>query len=311
MDGLNGIPALYDYQNVYDSKRNPGTVHASNTGLSLFFQRYLLQKIFSKFDFTLPEKWDRDYFLYIMFVLGYGAVLNTDKYDVVFQHCTLYGYNIYYRPTQVIVTNPLFRKQYQLYINKQAALLKLTPDYRGVYDIVQLYADMMAVTMEAYGVSAINSKFAYAFMADNKAMAETMKKLYDQIASGQPAVFGDKSLFDDDGNPKWQLFTNNLRQNYIGLDLLESLTDIENKFNTHIGINNANLQKRERLITDEVNANNQDTKALITVWLESLQESFKKCNDMFNLNLSVKLRNEGGDPDAKESNAVNSGTVSI
>lgn len=311
MEGLNGIPALYDYQNVYDSKINPGTIHASNTGLSLFFQRYLLQKIFSKFDFNLPKDWDRDYFLYIMFVLGYGAVLATDKYGTVFQHCTLYGYNIYYRPTHVLVTNPLFRKQYQLLINKQASLLKLTPDYRGVYDIVQLYADMMAVTMEAFGVTAINSKFAYVFMAEDKVTAESMKKLYDQVASGQPAAFADKKLFDADGNPKWNLFLNNLKQNYIGLDLLESLTDIENKFNTHIGINNANLQKRERLITDEVNANNQDTKALVTVWLESLQESFNKCNDLFGLNLSVKLRNEGGDPDAKESNAIDTRNVSI
>lgn len=309
MAGLNGIPALYDYQNIYDSKKNPGTIHASNTGLSLFFQRYLMQKVFSKFEFQIPDQWDFDYFIYTMFVLGYGAVLNTDRYGVVFQHCTLYGYNIYYRPTQVLVTNPLFRKTYQLTINKQAALLKLTPDYRGIFDIVQMYADMMAVTMEAFGISAINSKFAFVFMAENKAMAESMKKLYDQVASGQPAAFGDKKLFDADGNPKWQLFLNNLKQNYIGLDLLESLTIIENKFDTMVGINNANLQKRERLITDEVNANNQDTKALITVWLDSLKQSFEKCNDMFGLNLSVKLRNEGGVPDAEESNTISAGSV--
>ena len=53
-------------------------------------------------------------------------------------------------------------------------------------------------------------------------------------------------------------------------------------------------------------ANNQDTKALAQVWLECLQESFRKVNEMFDLDLSVRLRKE--DPDGA---AVGDGAVSV
>ena len=287
---VNALPVLYDHINAYNSQRNPSTVHASNTSLSIFFQRYLMQKVFSVYEFTLPEKWDHDYFRYTLFTLGFGAVLNTDKYGIIFQHGTPSGYNVYYRPTRVIVANPALSKTYDLTIGEDCQVIKLTPDWRGCFDIVQLYADMMAITMESFGINVLNSKLSYVFAAESKTMAESMKKLFDQVASGQPAAFADSALFDDEGNPRWMEFTQNLQQNFIGLDLLEALTTIENKFNTAIGINNANLQKRERLITDEVNANNDDIKALCSVWLESIQDSMQKVNDMFGLSLSVRLR---------------------
>lgn len=295
MAGLNGIPVLYDQKNVYNSQVSPSTVHTRNTALSWFFYRYLMQKIFSVYDFTIPEEWDKDYFLYTVFTIGFGGVFSTDKYGTIFQHGSLSGYNIYYRPTQFLVSNPALKKQYRLQIGEQTELIKLTPDYMGAFDIVQLYGDMMAVVLESFGVNAINAKFSYVFMAENKTMAESMKKLYDQVASGEPAAFADRKLFDQEGNPRWMLFLNNLKQNYIGMDLLQTLTEIENKFNTLIGIKNANNEKKERMIVDEVNANNQDTRALCSVWLDCLQESFEKVNDMFDLNLSVKLREEASD----------------
>lgn len=304
----NQLPVLYDYINAYNAQFSPSTIHAKNTALSLFFQRWLMQKIFSVFEFTLPKQWDADYFRYVIFSIGFGAVMNTDKYGVIFQHGTPSGYNVYYRPTRVLVANPALSKSYNLQIGEDCEIVKLTPDWRGVYDIVSLYADMMAVTMEGFGVNVINSKLAYVFAAESKTAAESMKKLYDQVASGEPAAFADKALFNEDGDPLWMDFAQNLKQNFIGLDLLEALTTIENKFCTMIGINNANLTKRERLITDEVNANNEDTRALCNVWLDSLKNSMDKANNMFNINLDVKLR-ERTDNDGKALLALNNGAL--
>ena len=289
----NSLPVLYDYINTYNGQVSPSTVHASNTALTWYFSRYLMQKLFSVYEFTIPEAWDHDYFRYTLFSIGFGAVMNTDKYGVIFQHGTPSGYNVYYRPTRVIVANPALDRTYMLQIGEDCEVIKLTPDWRGAYDIVQLYADMMAVTMESFGMNIINSKLSYVFAAESKTIAESMKKLFDQVASGQPAVFADKSLFTEDGEPRWMDFAQNLQQNFIGLDLLEALTTIENQFCTAIGLNNANLQKRERLIKDEVNANNEDIKALCSVWLDSMKTGMKKCNAMFNLNLDVKLTWKG------------------
>lgn len=304
----NSLPVLYDYINAYNGQVSPSTVHASNTALTWYFCRYLMQKLFSVYEFTIPEEWDHDYFRYTLFSIGFGAVMNTDKYGVIFQHGTPSGYNVYYRPTRVVVANPALDRTYTLQIGEDCEVIKLTPDWRGAYDIVQLYADMMAVTMESFGMNIINSKLSYVFAAESKTIAESMKKLFDQVASGQPAVFADKSLFTEDGEPRWMDFAQNLQQNFIGLDLLEALTTIENQFCTAIGLNNANLQKRERLITDEVNANNEDIKALCSVWLDSMKTGMKKCNAMFNLNLDVKLKWKG-----EENAGVNqrAGTVPV
>lgn len=287
----NELPVLYDQINIYNAQRNPSTVHATNTALSVFFQRYLMLKLFSRYEFELPETWDEDYFRYVLFTIGFIGVMNTDKYGVICQHGTVSGYNIYYRPTRLLVSNPALRRSYDLTINENCSIIKLSPDWRGAYDLIQLYADQMAICMEAFGVNTINSKFAFVFAAENKAMAETMKKMFDQISSGNPASFvSDKQLFDEEGNPRWTLFTNNLKQNYVGNDLLTSLTTIEHKFDTLVGFNNANTDKKERLNSEEVNANNEEVKALSQLWLEEIQDSMDKANDMFGLNLKVKLR---------------------
>ena len=62
-----GAPFFYDYVNQQTSAFTPSTVHVSNTGLSNFFRRYLLQKAFSVFKWTMPETWSRDYFLYCLY----------------------------------------------------------------------------------------------------------------------------------------------------------------------------------------------------------------------------------------------------
>jgi hypothetical protein len=293
---VNVLPVLYDQKNLYNAQINPSTVHASNTALSAFFQRYLMLKLFSRYDFTLPEDWDYDYFRYVLFTIGFIGVMQTDKYGVICQHGTASGYNVYYRPSRLLVSNPALRRTYDLRIGEDCEIIKLSPDWRGAYDLIQLYADQMAVCMESFGVNAINSKFSFVFAADNKNMAETMKKMFDQISGGNPAAFvWDKQLFDDEGNPRWQLFVNNLKQNYVGNDLLQSLTTIEHKFNTLIGFNNANTDKKERLNSDEVNANNEEVRSLSSLWLEEMTDSMKKVNDMFGLNLSVKLREVSND----------------
>ena len=86
------------------------------------------------------------------------------------------------------------------------------------------------------------------------------------------------------------LFSQNVGQNYITDKVLNDLKTIEDQFNTKMGIPNANTQKRERLITDEVNANNADTSSIATLIVENVSETMAKVNDMFGLDLGIKYR---------------------
>lgn len=281
----------YDFINVYNAARSPSTVHVKNTRLQRFFRKYLLQKAISVFKWNIPEEWDKDYFLYTLYGRGFISILYTDRYGVICQECAPGGFNLYYRPSYVIVTNPLIRDTLTLNIDTDCVLLKLQPDYSSIMDLVNYYADQLALISEAMGVNLINTKSGTVFGAENKAQAETYKKMYDNLSEGDPAVVIGKNLLNDDGSPNWFPFTQHVKESYITSDLLSDARKVEAMFDTEIGIPNANTDKRERLIADEVNANNVETATRAELWLETLRKEIDKANVMFpGLNLSVDWR---------------------
>lgn len=293
---FNGIPAFYDYINVYNSRISPSTIHI-NSQIKWYFVRQLVQEVIGLYDFRLPEEWNHDYFKYVLFVNGFISVLNTDMAGVICQHCTLSGRDIYYAPKYALITNPAFDKTYRLQIGVKCGVIKLKPDYTGVMDIVDYYSDMLALAAESAGLNLQNTKLAYVFMCADKQQAESFKKVFDQISAGNPAGFMDKKLFNDDGSPNWMMFNQNLRNTYIAGDILEDMRKWKQQFCTEVGIPNANTDKKERLIRDEVNANTTETQTKAMLWLDTIRNGMEDCNRLFGLDLDVKLRfteQEGG-----------------
>lgn len=288
---INGAPYYYNYINAETSQVTPSTVHVKDSGLCRYFTKYLLQKAMSVFEWDLPETWNKDYFLYVLYCWGYIAVVNTDKFGVIPQGCGLKGYDVFYAPTHAVIANPLLSGILEPRIGTQCELLKLQPDFSGILDLVGHYAEQMALASQSVSVNLLNSKLSYVFTAKTKALAESLKKMYDQIASGEPAVVIDSRLKNAaDGEETWKAFEQNVGGNYIVTNLLADLRKIEAMFDTEIGIPNANTDKRERLIQDEVNANNIETYSKCAMWLENLQDACKRVNDMFGLSIAVRWR---------------------
>ena len=303
------MPYNYEFINLYNSAIHPSTVHCRNTALVNYHSRYLFKKILSLFEFDgLPETWADNYFKYILFGYGYISVFNTDRYGVICQECGLTGFNVFYQPTQCIIANPLLPDFKQLDIGTECELIKIQPDYNGVIDIVATYADLLSLALETAGINLLNSKTSFVFFAEDKTMAETFKKMYDQLASGEPMAVVNKHLKDEAGEPNWDLWTQNVGQNYITDRLLNDYQSIRNQFNSLVGIPNANTQKRERLITAEVESNDVDTKCLADIWLDSMRKGIEKVNALYGLNISVKYRYEnlyeGGDENGDAVNSV-------
>ena len=284
-------PINYDYMNLYNSQRSPSTVHVKNVRLQRFFRKYLLQKAISVFKWELPETWDKDYFLYTLYCRGFICIMNTPRWGVICQECSPGGYNLYYRPSYVIVTNPLFKKTYTLNIDIDCTVVRLQPDWSSVLDLVNYYADILALGAEATGANLLNVKSGTVFGAEKDAQAQTFYKMFDSLTAGNPAVAVGKNMFDAEGKPTWFPFTQNLQQQYVTSDLLADMRTVEQMFDTEIGIPNSNLQKRERMLTDEINANNAETGTRGELWLETVRKEFDKANKMFEgLNLSVDWR---------------------
>ena len=77
---------------------------------------------------------------------------------------------------------------------------------------------------------------------------------------------------------------------FISPEIIDTMHEIEARFDQQIGIPSANRDKKERLTTDEVNVNNVDTYSKCALWLESLQESCKRVNAMFGIDVAVDWR---------------------
>lgn len=290
---MNNAPYMYEQLNIYNSAFNPSGIHSRNTALTRYYQRYLFKKITGMFEFDIPENWPINYFKACIFGLGYVAIINTDRWGIIPQNCTLSGFDVYYQPKRIVFANPLIRDSGSpVKLWKAAGLIKLQPDYTSVMDIVSTYADLLSLCMETAGTNLINSKLSYIFASGSKNAAESFKKLYDQVAGGEPASFIDKDLLTEDGVPNWFTFAQNLGQNYITDRILNDMKTIEAQFDTLVGIPNANTQKRERLITDEVNANNVDTDILSDLWLETMKADIERVNDLFGLDISVAKKYE-------------------
>ena len=284
------IPYLYDYANNMEATINPSGIK-TNTGMVAYFKRYLLQELISNYKCRIPDDWNKDFFMYVLFCLGYIVVFDNPKYGKIPMNCTLTGYGLFYEPTDAIISNPALPGIKKLKIGEDCEIIKMQPDYGSCLDIINLYATLMAVAVESISTNIFNSRLAYVFACRNDKQATSFKKMYDEISQGKPSVFVDKDLFDDEGKPQWQGFSNKLSENYIADKMLNDLASIENRFYTTIGINNANVNKKERLITDEVNANNDQTKALARLWLDTMRSGMEKVNNRYGLNLSIDLIN--------------------
>ena len=297
-------PYNYEQINLYNGSYEPSTVHCTNNRLTFYFRRYLLQKVYSVFKWDLPETWNKDYFRYVLYMAGYITIVNTDAFGVIPQMSGLRGYNVFYAPTHAIITNPLINGILEPEIDTQCTVIKLTPDYMGIGDMVSYYADLMALCGEAAGMNVINSKLAYIVAAKNKAMAESMKKMYDQIQAGNPLVVYDAKYSPEDQKQIIEFYSQDLRSNFIAPDILLTLKKIENDFACKIGLQNVNSEKKERLTNEEVQANREETYSLPEVWMENLKDGCRKAEKMFGIKMSVDWR---FDHDA--SNIVNPGTV--
>lgn len=284
-----GAPYNYDYINKYTSQVSPSTVHCQNTALVNYYKRYLLQKVAAVYEWELPETWSRSYFEYVLYCSGFIAVVNTDKFGVICQNCGLYGYNVFYQPTNVTIANPLLTGILMPRIGTECALIKMQPDYGSIMDVVTYYADMLALCAEAAAINIQNSKVATVFFAGDKAQGETYKKMYDQLAAGNPISVIDKML-KEDGKPTWETFNRDVKSSYILTDLVSDMRKIEMQFDTLVGLPNANTDKRERLITAEVESNEQEVASLRTTWLETMQEGAEQARKLFGIPISVKYR---------------------
>lgn len=288
------LPLNYEQINVAAGTYNPSTVKSFNNKTYQFWERSLFQRACSTLQFELPENWQgpvRDFFYFCLFKFGYVAVFDNDKMGLSFQPCTLSGYNFYYQPVKALISNPLYNEE--LEIGKQCELIKLTPDYFGIWDVISYYAEKLSTLDNAINMSLINNKFAFMIGARNKTAGEALKKMLDKVNRGEPAVIYDMKLLNDpqDKAEPWQfLERKNLKESYLTTEQLMDFQTLLNNFDTEIGIPVLPYQKKERMVTSEAESKIIDATSRSVVWFDTLLSSVDVVNKHFGTGIKVKLR---------------------
>ena len=269
--------------------RKPKDVDGVANTSAMYYRQWLLKKIFARFEFSIPKEWELDYFLAVLFREGHISITDTAM-GVVALRSGLTGIGIYNQPTTAIFANPVLGN-FERTIDVDCAVIKLQYDYQGVGWMIDRYATLLAMCDSGIAVNLMNTKAAYVFGATSKAQAESYQKMYDDITQGKPAVF-----VNGDSINKENMFTMPAKENFISDDIQLLKRKIINEFLTDIGINNTNLDKRERLTDDEVNANNEEVRFNIMHWYDNIQDGIRRTKRLFpEIELSCSIRNYTGE----------------
>lgn len=302
-------PLNYQQINIAAGVNSPSAVRSYNNKSFAYWERSLFQRVQSVIDWELPDAWTgcvKDFFLYCLFKYGFVAVSNNAEYGYFFQPCGLSGYSFYYNPTDVIISNPMY--QATLKIGTECELLKLTPDYMGVWDVINYFAEKLSLLDNAINMSLINCKVPFILGAKNKAIAQSLKKIMDQVNKGEPAVFYDSTLMNDpkDKDTPFQLLEiiKNPKDFYITDRQLQDFQGVLNEFDAEVGIPSLPYQKKERLVAQEASMRTYDGCARSQTWINTLEASIEAIKKLYpDITLDAKLHydvNNNGIEDSQE-----------
>lgn len=271
----------YDYEfiNTYNGRRSPdGTVEKDMS--TFYFFRCLYQRALSIVDFTLPDGWNKNYFKNVLFSMGYIGIIPTPDYGIIPQICNVSGYGLYLQPTKVLVAQPLVN--FEGTRGRDCEIVRLTPDYQGICDIVEHYAIQLAKLQTSINVSIINSRLGLIAAAKNKSGAETLKQVAEKLSAGEPLIVIDKLLKEDaiDNNGALFMQTFNVKDSYITDKLLQDYETILTNFDREIGIPTIG-NKKERRIEKEVDTMVSDFCTRRDTWKTALTESTAEVRELF------------------------------
>ena len=187
--------------------------------------------------------------------------------------------NIYGEPTKLTVTG--FNEHRTVMMDECVRILNNDLGLPTLEHIVY-YARRMAEIDDIIMQNLRQQRVPYLFATDEN-NALSMKTLYNRIYQGEPAIFIDKEMLK--GEPENIMVIPTLAP-YLVDKLQIQKQEMERELLTFLGINNT-LEKKERLIVDETNSNNQFIKMASDIGFKQRQLACEQMNEMFGLNIKV------------------------
>lgn len=240
----------------------------------------------------LPETCDKWIIEYALLMYGKVCIAKDNTYGIVSLPCQETNrYNLYgYSDSIIAYGFNGFNQEYKCYMpgtdntDAQAIMMYDNPS-RYPYNFYLLStAERLSDNIRAIDVALNKLKNPY-WISCNQTQLDSVKKTLSDISDNDNAVITSKSLSPND----FQILPTASNPNILD-GMWDNFNNTYDLFKEIIGINNNHQKdKKERLITDEVNSNNFITDMFLDIRLQQRKDFCDIVNSLFGTNISVEL----------------------
>lgn len=246
---------------------------------------------------NLPPSMNARFLEMCLFYNGQASMLYSDEYGFINTMCADGGYiNIYGLPTELNCYSYRFNERRSLYMTdtgeekgKECILVMNNYERIPTTSTISLFAYRLAEAQRTADVNIKAQRTPVLITTDEKQLF-TLKKVYEQFDGNTPAIFADKNLISADA-----LKAVKTEAPFLCTDIMEYKREIWNEFLTFMGIQNLS-EKRERLITGEVDSNNELLNLNLQALLIPRKEACRQFNEKYGLMgkkaIDVKVRSD-------------------
>ena len=272
------------------SKRKQNDIFGESAILNKLTYTQYLEKLtelaISMFEWkNLPESVDVRYLELHLFETGCMVYFNDEVMGNLCLDCITSG-------RLGVYGDPIIRRAYSGYNNYQKMLKEsdsiiIWNNYLHTNSVltIKMFARRLYNLDRIIDINA-NAQKTPVLVQGTEKQRLTLMNLYKEFDGNAPFIFGDKDL------DLHSLKSIQTGAPYVCDKLYQLKTQIWNEALTYLGISNINIQKKERLITDEVTRNQGGTIASRYSRLESRRQAVKKINKMFSTNIEVNYRED-------------------
>lgn len=258
----------------------------------LLAMREFKGKEFDGIDATL----DRDYLAYHVNKDGYLVATKDHKKNLRILECTITGRDIYNKPTQYAVTNPVLAKTIHGIVNVDGVIIPNNKLWLPTHDVIKYFAQQLGLAQTTLNVDLRNQRQTQLVIAETDEQLQAFRKMVDDRDRGKPTVSMKKDVFEEmiegmGGNTQPMY---SMAADFRADKDLEVIREILKDFFFTFGIqcSGGTDAKSQYINNATVRQNDQQILVNKAYWLEPMQKAFEKVNDMFGTDLSVDYRKE-------------------
>lgn len=247
---------------------------------------------------NMPDSMSARFLEMCLYYNGQAALLYDDEIGYLNTMAADGGYiNIYGLPTELNCYSYRFNQRRSLYTvdtgeekGKECILVMNNYERVPTAATIELFAYRLAEAQRTADVNiSVATRFPLLLTTDQRQL-HTLKKLYEEYEGNSPVIFADKNLITPDA-----IKSIKTDAPFIANDIMDYKVKIWDEFLTFMGLNNL-AEKKERLITNEANSNNEVINLNLQALLIPRKEACKQFNEKYGLMgdkaIDVKVRSD-------------------